>query len=400
MGIFPSLWQIWLYTIIFAIIALVSLVGIFMFDRRWIKGIWAGCCLIAVLVLTGGYLTGFTFHLNTAAPVSSDRLVYVFPPCLCRPDSGLQTELIAVRVRDGHVQWRHPAVSNGLIGIAQFVSDGQRVYLLEPSLNASDGGHILIALDAQTGRQIWQVSHVGGRLVGEANGHVTIDSGGTTLILDAATGTRLVRLPVGNAILERDGAVYACSSSDGSSTTTAIDEVTGRTLWTSPPAFGCGRDLTPDLLLGGGNGILTVIRAKDGSLVWQVSQGEGPSDVLVAGNTLFTSVQPASDASANAVVSARSVSDGSLLWQKTPRTSPILYQAADNVVLLADSASDSPLLALRGSDGKPLWSFPQANGSPTVGAIADGVVILNQASSRQIMALDLHTGALYWQTSI
>lgn len=55
---------------------------------------------------------------------------------------------------------------------------------------------------------------------------------------------------------------------------------------------------------------------------------------------------------------------------------------------------------MRGSDGKLLWSFPQAYGSPTVGAIADGVVILNQASSRQIMALDLNTGAFYWQTSI
>lgn len=400
MGIFPGMWQVWLYTAIFALLAALCLVGVYLAERKLAKGIWAGCCLIALVAIVGAYLTGFTFHRNTSAPVSTDRLVYLMPSHGGPPDSGLYTELDAVRVRDGHVQWRHPAVSNGLIGIAHYVSDDQRVYLLEPSLNASDGGYILIALDAHTGHQVWQATHVGAPLIGEANGRLTLDAVGATLILDAATGKQLVRLPMRNAYFEGRGTVYTCSDLGHGLVITATDEATGRTLWTAPPAFGCGRVLTPDLLIGGGNGMLMALRIKDGSLAWQVSQGGARPAMRVDGNTLFTSVQTAPDASANSVVSARSVSDGTLLWQKTLGTYAVLDGAADNVVLLAGSASDSPLVALRGSDGKQLWSFPQAYGSPGVATIADGVAILGQSGSRQIMALDLHTGSLYWQTSL
>src|SRR5579884_2234715 len=194
MGIFPAIWGVWLFTAFFVLLALLSLVGAVRFNRLWVKGILAGCCLISIVTIISAYLTGFTFHLNTAAPVAGDRMVYIIPPCFCNPDSIVQADLIAVRVRDGHVQWRHPIQSNGFMGGVQFVSDDHNVYV---SGDWSYQANTITALDGQTGRQVWQVtSDVGGRLVGAANGRVILADIHTTILLDAMTGKEMARFAI------------------------------------------------------------------------------------------------------------------------------------------------------------------------------------------------------------
>lgn len=408
MGIFPSMSNVWLYIVVFSLLALLGLFGAFMAARRRTKGIWGGCCLIALVALASGYLTGFTFHLNTSAPVSSDRLVYLIPMGPRRPDANIQTALVAVRLRDGHVQWRHPVRTGPWIGYAQYASDERHVYLLEAALNTNSRGYLVTAFDAQSGHQDWQVtSDVGGTLVGVANGRLILEDLATTLVLDASTGQELQRLPVGNTPLARDGVVYACSGVDNDLTITATEEATGRGLWTSPRVYGCALAFTPEVLIAEGDGILTAIRIKDGSLVWKVDEGgrltSGP---ITDGKTLFTSatVFPSSASDAyepgKVVVSARSVSDGSVLWQKSEGGYSVLYYAVDGVVLAAHTGSDGAIVALRGTDGHQLWSFPQTSGSPNVSIVMNGVIVLSQSDSKQIIALDLHTGAMYWQTSL
>lgn len=404
MGFFPSIWVVWLYTALFALLTVLGLAGAFKSTRPRTKGIWSGCCLFALLALASAYLTGFTFHLNTPAPVSSDRLVYLVPQCVffCVPDSNVQTEIVAVRVRDGQVQWRHPIRRSGLGPNDTFINDDQHVYLEQYALDASHPREdVFTALDAHSGHQVWQVvSDVGWTMVGAADGRLTLENQQTILILDAGTGKELLRLPIRNDTFERGGIVYTCSGLDNDITITATAEATGRTLWTSPQVFGCGLTFTPEVLLVAGNGTLTAIRITDGSLVWQVHEGGFTSGLFIDGNTLFTSVPMMPYENGKGMVNARNVSDGSLLWQKSMSNYPVLYGVADGVALEADTANTTALVALRGSDGKQLWSFPQANGTPFVRVITDGVVILGQSSSREIMALNLRTGAFYWQTSL
>jgi outer membrane protein assembly factor BamB len=396
--------MIWVATALLVLLAAGCLVGVWKAAHLRTKATWGAGCVIGLVAVAAAYLTGFTFHLNASAPVAQDDLVYLVPNCLCVPDSNIDTNLEAVRVRDGMVQWRHPLRKSGLGTSDTFISDAQHVYVLQYAPDAAhQNDYVVTALDAHSGRQVWQAIIEGGaQLVSAGNGRVTLSNINTTLILDAGTGRELLRLPVGNAYRERDGIVYACSGVNDALTITATAEATGHQLWRSPTVFGCGLALTPGVLLASGNGILTAIRLTDGSALWQVREGAAlsPASVpMTIGNTVYTSVpaQPYPHGRGSGVVNARSLSDGTLRWQKAMGTFPVLYVAADNIVL---AANDSALIALRGSDGRAVWSFPQADGSPGVLTELDGVVLVGYVSSRQIVALDLQRGSLYWQTTL
>jgi hypothetical protein len=109
------------------------------------------------VALAAAYLTGFTFHLNASAPVSQDDLVYLVPNCLCGPDSNVDTDLEAVRVRDGMVHWRHPLRKIGLGPSDTFISDAQHVYLQQYAPDAThQSEYVVSALDAHPSRQVWQ----------------------------------------------------------------------------------------------------------------------------------------------------------------------------------------------------------------------------------------------------
>jgi outer membrane protein assembly factor BamB len=357
------------------------------------------------VALAGAYLTGFTFRLNTAAPVSADRLVYLVPYCLCPPDSTVQTNLEAVRVRDGQIQWRHPIRRSGLGPNDTFISDDQHVYLEQ---YAPDAAHlreyVVTALDAHSGHQVWRVtSATGGTLVSAANGRLTLSTLQTTLLLDAATGQALVQVSAGNAAFEWQHIAYACTDFDQVATITATDEATGRKLWTSPNVFGFGLAMTLEALIASGQGVVTALPVSDSVLLWRASDGPGSSPPLILGDAVVTSV-PARPLAAgqHGVMHARRVGDGALLWQRTMGSYPVVYGAPDEVVLAATdtAASGAAIVALRASDGRQRWSFPEAYASPFVTSIVAGVVLLGYASSRQLVALNLQTGLIYWQTML
>lgn len=407
MGYFPAIWTVWIYTAVFALIALVGAAGAITSSRPRIRGAMVACCILALVALASAYITGFTFHLNTAAPISTDRLVYLVPNCLCVPDSNVQTDLEAVRVRDGQIQWRHPIRLSSFGASDRFISDDRYVYLEQYSPDATHlREYIITALDAHSGHQVWQTtSDIGGNLAITANGRLTLTNGQTDLILDPMTGKDLLRLPVqqnpaGNIVLEQNGITYACSGLNNDFTITATVEATGRQLWTSPDVFGCRLTMAPTMLLASGLDILSAIRITDGSLVWRVGEGQESSSPIILGNAVFTastSFPSQSHAHGAGMVSARRLSDGVLLWQKSMGEYPGLYGVAENIVMAANGSS---IVALRGSDGRQLWSFLQGDSSPNVSTIVEGVVILDYLHSREIIALDLHTGSFYWQAML
>lgn len=269
------------------------------------------------------------------------------------------------------------------------------MYLAHPV--PGQGADIVTALDALSGRQDWQVTttSIGGSLVGVFQGRLVLSSLEATVVLDAATGAVLAQVPVGNAVFEEQGVVYSCLGLNNVVTVTATDEATAGLLWTSPNVFGCGPAMTPTVIIASGQGIVSALRLSDGSLLWRATDGMGSSSPVILGDTVFTSIPTTPDATGQqGVVKARRMSDGSLHWQRTLGGASVVYGAADDVVLAATGAE---IVALGASDGRRLWSFPEADGSPFVATTMDGVVFLAYASSRQIVALDLHTGAFYWQ---
>ncbi len=398
MGYFPSFWIIWFSSALLALLAVVCVVGVFKSMRLGVKGAWGAGCVLTLIALAGAYITGFTFHLNTAAPASTERLVYLVPNCVCQPDANIHTELDAVRVRDGQIQWRHPLRRGGLGPSDAFISDEQHVYVEQQSPDATQREFVVTALDARTGRQVWHVRNAlgGGTFVSAAHGRLVLSTVQSTLILDTATGSELARVPVGNVRVEEDGIVYACSGTEDASTITATDEVTGHPVWTAHDV-GCALAMTPQVLVAVGDGILTAIRVADGSLLWRADDGRWSSPPLISGGTVFTSAHAEPLAAGSGVIFARRISDGTLLWQHTGGTSPVLYDASANVLLVATDAAN---IALRASDGRQLWSFPTADGSPFPRNVVDGVVIWGYGRSRQIVAVDLHAGSIYWQTTL
>lgn len=406
-GYFPSLWIIWVSSALLALLAVVCVVGVFKSMRPGVKGAWGAGCVLTLVALAGAYVTGFTFHLNTAAPVSTDRLVYLVPNCVCHPDANVHTELDAVRVRDGQIQWRYPLRRGGMGPSDAFISDERHVYVEQQSPDATQREFVVTALDARSGRQVWHVRDAlgGGTFVSAAHGRLVLSTAQSTLILDAATGSELARVPVGYASIEGDGIVYACAGTEDASTLTATNEVTGHPVW-SAHDVGCALAMTPQVLVAVGDGILTAIRVADGSLLWRADDGRWSSPPLVVGETVFTSAHAEPLVAGSGVTVARRISDGTLLWQHSGGTSPylftggispVLYDASANVVLVATDAAN---IALRASDGRQLWSFPTADGSPFPRNVVDGVVIWGYGRSRQIVALDLHTGSIYWQTTL
>jgi hypothetical protein len=89
--------MVWVYTGLLSLVAVVCLAGAIKGSRPQIRVMLGVCCILALVALAGAYVTGFTFHLNRDAPVSTNSLVYMIPGCSCVHDQNLQT----VRVRDG-----------------------------------------------------------------------------------------------------------------------------------------------------------------------------------------------------------------------------------------------------------------------------------------------------------
>jgi hypothetical protein len=215
MGYVPALWMIWVSTALVVLLAVACLVGVIRSTRLRAKGAWGAGCVIALVALAVAYLTGFTFHLNAPAPVSPDAMVYLWGKCQCGPDSPVQAALLAVRVRDGTVQWRYPLRGGGndLGPSDTFISDAQHVYVQQQAPDAtSASAYVVTALDVHSGRQVWQASSAAGaRLLSVADGQLTLSNFDTTLILDTQTGREVLRVSLGDVALVRDGTLYVCS---------------------------------------------------------------------------------------------------------------------------------------------------------------------------------------------
>jgi hypothetical protein len=86
MGIFPMSLVAWIYTAGFGVLAFFGLCGfLYLADRKRTKAAFGILSIISLIAIVVAWFTGFTFHLNTSAPLPDDRVLYTFLISLARP---------------------------------------------------------------------------------------------------------------------------------------------------------------------------------------------------------------------------------------------------------------------------------------------------------------------------
>lgn len=271
----------------------------------------------------------------------------------------------------------------------------------------AEGMTIVWTAPARTSGGEW----VNGAPASEA-GRVYFQEGNELLARDAATGALLWARPVRHApspppttLLARDGRVYL-SETDS---VMAIDGATGHTIWTMHPDSQAvvAPALDATTLYTGQRG-LPVVYALDlssGAVRWRVNIGTGftfpalVGGIAVRGDTAYVTMQrrfdPNGVASAGVLV-ALATSDGHELWRYETTShqaeffdAPIL---TDRLVIVNEFTPGN-LLAIDIGTHQLAWQSPVGG---AVGMVRIGNVIVSAGVDAQVHAVDIATGTSLW----
>lgn len=244
----------------------------------------------------------------------------------------------------------------------------------------------LLAIDAQTGRQLWSAPRPalsGGRFTLAPRGSLVAwmgqdDRSAEIQVLDAATGAKRwgtrAKAPAEALLLESQALLLA----EGS--LRAFELATGKLLWQHPLPAGLPTS-TPLASLGTGHGLalvtagnrLLAIRLTDGQRAWMLDYPETPAWLaLPSGFAVWT---PGSVALVDAT-------EGRTRWEhRLPeaRTCATVVAESGSLYLVSDgpAMADDALEALDEGSGKRRWSVPlkeEAAGAP---AVVGGLVCLS-----------------------
>ncbi len=159
--------------------------------------------------------------------------------------------------------------------------------------------------------------------------------------------------------------------------------------------------LTPlSVYVSASNGQVVALDAATGLLRWSVKTTGQPERPLYVDGAIYVASTLVSGSS---YISALRASDGKQLWRHklgdfvfNPNTDEALAYAS-GAIFLSDRAN---IYALRVSDGSQLWKATlPADTSPV--AVGGGLVytlLWSDGAGEQLVALDVHTGALRWQS--
>lgn len=318
--------------------------------------------------------------------VTLDPLDWTSPPRYGQPIDirryrdgylGLETQGVARLTAKGKEIWHWTPVTKDDLG-SFFAGD---VPVVEPRLRG--GLHDVIALDPDTGRQLWSTP---------SNGYATADD--ERVFVTTCTGE------------VRD-------DSSGTCTMTGRDARTGAVLWTN--ALGVYTENT-NLMSGrilvqkfvdGDSRFFTVDAATGAVLDDDLADGEGDYFLWAVGDAddrllASTPVDRDPKGGCQGRVDLYDV-DGTRLWSRTievtrerfrPRTCDELY-AYDAEGDIAVSGLFSPTYLLDGETGRTIWHTKR---SYSIEAAAGGVLVVEPATYRgpASVALDLRTGEERW----
>jgi outer membrane protein assembly factor BamB len=315
--------------------------------RRW-QHTLTGATSYATLTFNKGTL----FASTTFSPGNNARAIY------------------ALRIADGSQLWRYTTTS--VTPLSGGVVNGS-VYSIETVGDLVRGDQHVVALQASDGHVLWRmhVENADGQVHGipvESNGilYLATDSG-AMYALQAATGAMVWHVApldqtynkfpsVGAMPIDIvDGVVYA-NTLQG---IVARRVSNGALLWQKKsisfplpflqqPIVSNGR-----VYIAANNGAISVLRAQDGSQVWQFSKEAVINPLTVDHGLIYVN--------ASSKIYALHERDGAVAWQQpidhhgTSSSIDTSMLVAQNVVYA--SKDNGGVQALRTSDGKVLWSY-------------------------------------------
>lgn len=313
---------------------------------------------------------------------------------------------------------------------------------LDGSQTNQSGRNIAYALDARSGKTLWQfpngisISQVSDSTVYVSSNYDPSQPLGTIYALNAQNGTERWQFQGQGAISAwrvTGGQVYAMEYSSDStsgfsnSTLYTLDASTGGLRWSYPKApsglispLGMengvislySQDFSPEL--ASASDTLSALNAGDGSVRWQVQIPPRPPQM--SQEAIITSSQELLSDGVIYVgnqtdpVSAYNASDGALLWSNTQLQNASVETVAQGVVYVVEDATPdaAALDALDAHTGKLLWTY--AGKLLLIGGVANGVVYATsfdpgppltvQAPDNAIYALDASTGKVRWTYSL
>jgi outer membrane protein assembly factor BamB len=275
----------------------------------------------------------------------------------------------------------------------------------------------VVALDATTGRRLWEYTAPPGGVgfdpsrvrLAIADGTVYAATNGAAIALDAATGTQRWRLVsdltegyrslAGIDVMAGPGVAYFAHGPDLFS----IDPATGDTRWKHvvDGNFAASPEIDGDhVLISNGNGV-DALRAATGELVWQHRpDGENASELGVAHGIAFLTVNVAE-------VVALDTPTGAVRWRAQVGRGDLAGAEPDRPVVVDDAVivrgRDEQLHAFEITDGAHRWSLPDrtnGGGTATVAPFAfrdsTGGLVYTGDDQGRIYAFEVATGTRQW----
>ncbi len=348
----------------------------------------------------------------TATPPPPPPLVFL----LGGSSGSIYGTIIQARdAKTGTLAWSDtfPDLAPFLIGTS-FPVYGQQLFLQSDSKSGSGSGHLVArALNALTGAVLWSVSVGSDQCDSFTNvGHNPSFATGTDVFFSADTtgaqgcqdpNPRLYDVesatgklrwsadsnngyPTGEAggniiITDNFGGILALNAQTGAASWKVIDNANG----TTPILDG---DAVINPLLTN----VTVYSAATGQVLWTAPAN---NEVVADGATLVV-------VNGSAITAYNTLS-GAQLWSVS--SGDHLAAAGEGTVLVSDQAHD--LIGLRESDGKILWTIPNAKlaqwqgEQPIFGSgAAQGTLYLFSNVTATLTAINLQTGDILWQKPV
>ncbi len=215
------------------------------------------------------------------------------------------------------------------------------------------------------------------------------------------------------SILPLDDVVVALASDClGDNVEVALDRATGVELWRTDawrPEFPDGTSWNPQSMqLGEIDGVTALLRpqsvlgvdSSDGTIRWTFVPDDGVLAGLSSSTESFV-ISTADSLGGPVTLQGLDPTTGTSLWSTrldAGRFSGSFGAGADIVVVPADMALDSAMVALDASDGTIRWEVPATAGSDRgLPEIATGDVVVAENAALGVIGLDPDTGSKLWQ---
>ncbi len=338
-----------------------------------------------------------TDYCTIAPPDPNPHLAQVNGTLLMQ--ASYTSSIYALQASNGTSQWQYSANQLNVLPDAVYANGSNNIYALQPD----------------TGQQIWHTSNV--FFIAATSSMVFVESVNPTpllIALDASTGKQLWQQTIDmnvppHSIQVANGLVYVASDY-GLARALKISDGTQVWQYNTGASPGGENNLVMDI----SNGVVYLksdqiyaLRASNGSVLWRFPKS-GNSMLLNNGIVYAMADHLANGQFVSDTVYALRASDGTQLWQWATPTTDQPYQLSigngvlylgpqEHAVHPIPNSYQNHLYVLNSSTGKPLWDTPVSDKGVSLAATDTTVYLL---SSSTLEAHRISDGTTLWHTPI